>query len=308
MFNYNEKIKNIILKFYTSIIDLLPKYSTSENYWNHNIVDTPINGFKNINDSIQHLKWRNIQYLNSTKIVNLNKYNNKVVLDFGCGPGNDLVNVCLNSKPKKLLAFDVSKKAISLARKRVKLHNFKIDFLEGPEKKLKIPISDKSIDVIHTMGVLHHIEDLSSVFKEFKRILKKNGFIQVMVYNKNSIWYHLHVAYEVKIKMGLWPKKSLNYIFSKTVDGFKCPIAYCFTQDEFKALCKKNGFSCELLGISTSLFEMEKLKLKWEALRHKNLDQKSRNFLEHIIFSMNGEPIYKKKKAGINSYYKLKII
>ena len=190
MFNYNEKIKNIILKFYTSIIDLLPKYSTSENYWNHNIVDTPINGFKNINDSIQHLKWRNIQYLNSTKIVNLNKYNNKVVLDFGCGPGNDLVNVCLNSKPKKLLAFDVSKKAISLARKRVKLHNFKIDFIEGPEKKLKIPISDKSIDVIHTMGVLHHIEDLSGVFKEFKRILKKNGFIQVIVYNKNSIWYH----------------------------------------------------------------------------------------------------------------------
>ena len=41
---------------------------------------------------------------------------------------------------------------------------------------------------------------------------------------------------------------------------------------------------------------MEKLKLIWEALRHKNLDQKSRDFLEHIIFSMNGEPIYKKKK------------
>ena len=60
MFNYNEKIKNLILKFYTSIIDYLQKYSTSENYWNKNIVDTPINGFKNINDSIQHLKWRNI--------------------------------------------------------------------------------------------------------------------------------------------------------------------------------------------------------------------------------------------------------
>ena len=65
------------------------------------------------------------------------------------------------------------------------------------------------------MGVLHHIENLSGVFKEFKRILKKNGFIQVMVYNRNSIWYHLHVAYEVKIKMGLWPKKSLITFFQK---------------------------------------------------------------------------------------------
>ena len=65
------------------------------------------------------------------------------------------------------------KKQFLLARKRVKLHNFKIDFLEGPEKKLKIPISDKSIDIIHSMGVLHHIEDISGVFKEFRRVLRK---------------------------------------------------------------------------------------------------------------------------------------
>ena len=129
-----------------------------------------------------------------------------------------------------------------------------------------------------------------------------------MVYNKDSIWYHLHVAYEIKVKRKLWPKKSLDYIFSKTVDGFKCPVAFCYSQQEFSSLCKKNGFSSELLGISTSLFEMEKLKLIWEALRHKKLNQKSRDFLESLRFAVSGEPIYKKKIAGINSYYKLKKI
>tara|TARA_A100001035_G_scaffold227846_1_gene189237 strand:+ start:250 stop:1176 length:927 start_codon:yes stop_codon:yes gene_type:complete len=308
MFNYNEKIKNLILKFYTSIIDYLPKYSTSENYWNKNLVDTPLNGFTNIKDSIEHLKWRNIQYLNSMNIINLKQYDNKIILDFGCGPGNDLINISYNSKPKKILAYDVSKKAILLARKRTKLHKLKVKFLEGSEEKLIIPSSEKSIDIIHTMGVLHHIENTNAVFREFKRVLKKDGFVQAMVYNRDSVWYHLHVAYEIKIKRGLWPKKSLDYIFSKTVDGFKCPVAFCYNQKEFSSLCKKNGFSCELLGISTSLFEMEKLKFLWEALRHKKLNQESRDFLENISFSVNGEPIYKKKIAGINSYYKLKKI
>ena len=308
MFNYSEKIKNLILKFYTFIIDYLPKYSTSEKYWNENLVDTPLNGFKNINESIDHLKWRNIQYRNSMNILNLEQYNNKVILDFGCGPGNDIINICSNSKPKKMLAFDVSKKAISLARKRAKLHNFDVEFFEGSEKKLILPNTNSSIDIIHSMGVLHHIENISGVFKEFRRVLSKNGFIQVMVYNRNSLWYHLHVAYEVKIKRGLWPNKSLDYIFSKTVDGLKCPVAFCYSQKEFSSLCKKNGFSCELSGISTSLFEMEKLKFLWEALRHKKLNQKSRDFLNSLSFSINGEPIYEKKIAGINSYYKLKKI
>ena len=111
-----------------------------------------------------------------------------------------------------------------------------------------------------------------------------------------------------KNKKGIVAKQISYYIFSKTVDGFKCPVAFCYSQNEFSSLCKRNGFSCELLGISTSLFEMEKLKFLWEALRHKKLNQKSREFLQNLSFSINGEPIYEKKIAGINSYYKLKKI
>ena len=82
MFNYSEKIKNLILKFYTTIIDYLPKYSTSEKYWSQNLVDTPLSGFKNINESIDHLKWRNIQYLNSMNILNLNMVNGYSMIQY----------------------------------------------------------------------------------------------------------------------------------------------------------------------------------------------------------------------------------
>ena len=118
MFNYSEKIKNLILKFYTTVIDYLPKYSTSEKYWNQNLVDTPLSGFKNINESIDHLKWRNIQYINSINILNLKQYDNKVILDFGCGPGNDIVNICSNSKPKKNASIRCFKKSNFISSKK----------------------------------------------------------------------------------------------------------------------------------------------------------------------------------------------
>ena len=40
-------------------------------------------------------------------------------------------------------------------------------------------IENNSIDVIKCDGVLHHIEDIAFVFKEFKRILKKKRCDQI---------------------------------------------------------------------------------------------------------------------------------
>ena len=39
-------------------------------------------------------------------------------------------------------------------------------------KKLIIPNSDRSIDIIHSMEA-YHIENISDVFKEFRRVLSK---------------------------------------------------------------------------------------------------------------------------------------
>ena len=305
MSNLLSNIKVCILRIYIFFIDMLPKYSSSQKFWNKNIVDSPKNGFSSLEKSLNHLNWRNTQYINSISLMNYQSFNKKIILEYGCGPGNDLINMNILSEPKKIFAYDVSTKAINLARKRTELHNLNINFILGDETQTKLPLKDNSIDIINSQGVLHHIENLKYVFKEFKRILNNEGYIQVMVYNKNSLWFHLHVAYEMKLKKKLWKNKSLESIFKKTTDGFRCPVAKCYTSLEFISLCKENGFNCSLIGVSTSLFEMRRVNLIWEALQNKNLNNESRNFLRKIEFASNGEPMFNKQVAGINSYYKL---
>ena len=298
-------LKNILFRIFLIFVKLFSKYTSSQKFWNKNIVDSPSDGFKNIESSLSHLEWRNNQYINSINQMKMNQLNNKIVLDYGCGPGNDIININQLSKPKKLIAVDVSERAIKLARKRVELHQLKVNFLKINERERINEIQDKSIDIIQSNGVLHHIEDIEFVFTEFSRILKDNGKIRVMVYNRDSIWFHLHVAFEMKIKKKIWPDFSLDHLFSKTTDGFDCPVSRCFQPKNFIEICKKNKLNAYFIGASISLFEMSKIPLMWEAQKSKLLNPESVNFLKKIEFNNKGIPYYNNNVAGINSYFEL---
>ena len=192
-------ILNLILKLYISFVRLRT-FKTSQSFWNENTVSSPKNGFKSIEESMEHLKWRNNQYINSEKNMYFKNTQKKIVLDYGCGPGNGLINIINTSNPKKIYAVDVSEKSIYLAKKRAKLHNLNVSFIKINENEKISSIDDNSIDVIKSDGVLHHIENIDFVLREFKRILKKNGVINLMIYNRDSLWFHLHVNYELMIK------------------------------------------------------------------------------------------------------------
>ena len=192
-------ILNLILKLYISFVRLRT-FKTSQSFWNENTVSSPKNGFKSIKESMDHLKWRNNQYINSEKNMYFKNTQKKIVLDYGCGPGNGLINIINTSNPKKIYAVDVSEKSIYLAKKRAKLHNLNVSFIKINENEKISSIDDNSIDVIKSDGVLHHIENIDFVLREFKRILKKNGVINLMIYNRDSLWFHLHVNYELMIK------------------------------------------------------------------------------------------------------------
>ncbi len=298
-------LQNILFRILLIFVKLFSKYTSSQKFWNKNIVDSPSNGFKNIESSLSHLEWRNNQYIDSIHQMKMNQLNNKIVLDYGCGPGNDIININQLSKPKQLIAVDVSENAIRLAKKRVELHQLKVTFLKINEKERINDIEEESIDIIQSNGVLHHIEDIEFIFTEFSRILKNSGKIRVMVYNRDSIWFHLHVAFEMKIKKNIWPNSSLEDLFSKTTDGFDCPISKCYKPKNFIKICKQNKFNANLVGVSISLFEMSKIALMWEAQKSKLLNSESVNFLKKIEFDNRGIPYYNKNVAGINSYFEL---
>jgi ubiquinone/menaquinone biosynthesis C-methylase UbiE len=47
------------------------------------------------------------------------KHDDEVILDYGCGPGNDLVGFLAYSGAQKVIGIDVSKKALELASQRL---------------------------------------------------------------------------------------------------------------------------------------------------------------------------------------------
>ena len=166
---------------------------TSETYWSeHNVTNHRI--FKTRLESLNYLAWRNRQYIYLDEyLLKRSEIQGKVILDFGCGPGNDLVWY-LERGVKKAIGIDVSKKSLEEAHQRLKLHgnNFELIHTYGTEN---FRIEDRSVDVITCYGVLHHIDDLTQILSEFKRILKPDGEIRIMVYNRDSVWYHLYVAH-----------------------------------------------------------------------------------------------------------------
>ncbi len=280
-------------------------FSTAD-FWSEHHVDAPPDGFNSVEESLSHLNWRNRQYPSHADYMPVENVNDQVVVDFGCGPGNDIVGFGTKSVPKKLIGFDISPVALMLSEKRAKLHGIDVELNLLDENFAEIPLEDKSVDLIHCAGVLHHSPDMEPILNEFLRILRPTGSARIMVYNRDSIWMHVHVAYETKILHGLYSNLSKEDAFARTTDGPSCPIANCYSPRDFLNIASNIGFDAQFLGSAISLFELKKTPMILDALRDKRLDAESSAFLSSIQFNERLWPLYEGNVAGINGYYALR--
>ena len=159
---------------------------------------------------------------------------------------------------------------------------------------------------IHSSGVLHHFKNLNKILIEFKRILKPDGQMNIIVYNYFSIWNHLYTAYINQIEKRKYSKMSLDEAFSKLTDGKFTPISKNFKPDEFISMLNKFGFEGNLKGVSISLTEMMYLPKRHIALKSPLLKPEQRDFLSSLEFNKKGYPLYKSEVAGINACYNFK--
>jgi len=97
----------------------------------------------------------------------------KIVLDYGCGAGENSVLIASHGA-EKVVGVDISPELIGLAEKRLALHGFaeRADFRVGSAHEL--PLEDDSVDVVFGMAILHHL-DLELASAEVLRVLKKSG-------------------------------------------------------------------------------------------------------------------------------------
>jgi ubiquinone/menaquinone biosynthesis C-methylase UbiE len=273
----------------------------SASYWTSHMV--PTDDWADAKSSKEHFLWRNAQYPGYIELMPVSGANGLVVVDYGCGPGNDLVGFTEFSSPAKLIGVDVSAAALATSKKRLALHGKSVDLLHIKEDENHIPLESESVDMVHSSGVLHHAKNLEASLTEIRRILKPGGKLQVMVYNYDSLWLHLYTAYVLQIEIGKYRDISILDAFRKTTDGPNCPISHCYRPTDFLKLVKNIGFNGHFKGSSLSLLELEMLPKRYAAMRSRILSREHREFLYALQFNQLGYPTINGVVAGIGACY-----
>jgi ubiquinone/menaquinone biosynthesis C-methylase UbiE len=284
-----------------------------DSFWGEHTVDTTL--FKSALQSKKHLEWRASLYPLFTEFMNLyGNHDGEVLLDYGCGPGNDLVGYSMYTNARKIIGIDISAKALRMAQHRLSLHNVdpeRIELINSADTATTIPLEDKSIDYLQCLGVLHHTSHPEALLKEFYRIMKPGAEARVMVYNRDSVWVHLYAAYERLVVENAFPGKNVYEIFHRTVDveddgTGNCPIARCHNWEEFSRVCEETGFHTSYLGGYHSDVELNSIKKYLpQALKDERLAEEHRRFLASLVMDERGFPMYEGKHAGLGGVYRL---
>lgn len=145
------------------------------------------------------------------------------ILDFGCGPGHDILENFLTGNAKRQEGVDVSEKALQRAQRRVEL--FGIDCrLTHLSETSDLPFPCNTFDGIFCNGVLHHCSKPFFILREFARVLKPGGWLKLMVHNPNSIFYHVCCGWQMK-GCSNWGRTTWGEWMHYAEGGGGCPIA-----------------------------------------------------------------------------------
>ena len=167
--------------------------------------------FKKYNYSSSTIPVLNQHFLNYSKeiIKNYKKKNNFKILEFGCNDGI-LLSKLFKLKNFFCLGVDPSKNIVKLAKKKsIKVYN---DYFNTSSANRILKKYDK-FDYITASNVFAHIDDIHSVIKASKILLKDDGYLVVEVHyllnllnlNQYDFFYHEHVNY--------YSIYSLKYLF-----------------------------------------------------------------------------------------------
>jgi ubiquinone/menaquinone biosynthesis C-methylase UbiE len=288
-----------------SVADYLRRPAENAKYWS-DVNVTAHQRFPSAEASLEYFHWRNSQYHHYIELMPVAGQDGKAVLDYGCGPGNDLAGFSAYSKPSRLVGMDISPRSIAEAKDRVALHSDSAEVLRITENDdNRIPLDDSSMDYIHSSGVVHHAIDPTKVLREFRRVLKPSGKCRIMVYNYDSLWLHLWVAYIKQFCENTFPGLDVRAAFGKTTDGVHCPISRVYKPQEFIDVVEPCGFKGRFLGAAVSLFETSLLPRRFEALYNINFAREHREFLLALTYCDKGFPMYNGTYAGLDGCYEL---
>lgn len=226
-----------------------PTSNPVEWFWTgHTVRDKPFNSAA---ESLAYLEWRASVYPLFHELMGMwGDHSHHTVLDYGCGPANDMVGFLAHGHAREVIGMDVSTTALELARRRLALHGFAQPYSLRKVSDLLpvIPLPDRSVDFIYCEGVLHHTSHPAEIVAEFRRVLRRGGEARIMVYNYDSLFLHRYIAYERQLVQGIDADVPIEEAFRKSIDGGNAPISRAYQPAEFMDLCAGAGFDVEFRG------------------------------------------------------------
>ena len=106
----------------------------------------------------------------------------KGIVDLGCGTARFSAALS-NHSPAKVFGIDPSRNMLMTAKKAIALPS--IEFAQ--ESAEEIPLGNRVADLIFMSMVYHHIQDKTRAICEFKRVLRKDGFLCIRTSTADSI-------------------------------------------------------------------------------------------------------------------------
>ncbi len=292
-----------------SVRRLADRRNAVDSYWTgHTVNSAP---FVTARQSERYLEWRFGEYPLFRELSGLHgDHAGEAVLDYGCGPGNDVVGFALRSGARRIVGADVSDTALALARHRLSLHGIgddRAELVRLSDTDTELHFADGEFDFVSSQGVLHHTSDPAAILRELHRVLRPGGTGSIMVYNRDSVWFHLHVAWELLVRDGRWPGDTADEAFHRSTDGEGCPIANCYTGPEFTAMLEGAGFEARYVGGYLSQWELRAMQESWgHAIADDRLADEHRSFLRALRYDYNHRPMAGDLHAGIGGTYRIR--
>jgi ubiquinone/menaquinone biosynthesis C-methylase UbiE len=280
-----------------------------DSYWTeHTVNSTP---FDTAEASARYLEWRFDEYPLFREFSGLwGDHAGETVLDYGCGPGDDLTGLALHSGAARLIGLDVSASALGLTARRLALHGIdaeRVTLRQVQDGTPAIPLEDASVDYVNCGGVLHHTSSPEPLLAELRRVLRPEGRACVMVYNSDSVWLHLYVAYEKMLHDEAYADLDLDEAFRRLTDGVECPISRHYSAQGMTDLCERAGFRVRYAGGYLSRHELRQVATHWaRAIADERLGERHRDFLRSLTFDAEGRPMAGGFHAGIGGVYHLR--
>ena len=182
----------------------------------------------------------------------------------------------------------------------------RVELIQVSDDEPVLPLATGSIDYLFCEGVLHHTTHPDAILAELARAVRPGGRGHIMVYNRDSLWFHLYTAYCRQIVDGDFAGLPWKRTFQRNTDGEDCPIARAYRPEEFAALCRTAGFQVSYLGGYFAVQELALVETTLPAaLADARLPDEQREFFGKLTTDADGYARYAGSYAGIGGVYRV---